>query len=153
MIEMYKEKLSKLLHTPVEIEVYVNNKWILFEKYHFFYIKNSTKGLEFRVLDKYENLTISYFTLIELPGCCGICISTGTQVYNKYRNKGVNTLLNNFRIDVAKQLGYDLLLCTDVSNNTHQLKTLDKNNWEHIYNFNNPRTGNNLNISIKNLTN
>jgi len=59
-------------------------------------------------------------------------------------------ILNDWN-DIAKELGYGILLCTDVSDNIAEVKTLDKNGWKHIYNFRNPRTSNKINISIKEL--
>lgn len=87
-----------------------------------------------------------------MPGCCGICISTGVKVSFNYQNKGINTILNQFRIDISKKEGFGILLCTDKQTNNFEVKTLNKNNWEHIYNFKNPRTNNIINISLKNLT-
>lgn len=113
------------------------------------YIKDFPKGIDFRVFNK--DKTISEFKLLQMPGCCGICISTGTYVNPDFRGKGVNILLNNFRIDIAKHLGYGLLMCTDLKSNTPQMKTLDKNGWKHIHEFKNPRTGNILNVTIKEL--
>ena len=42
-------------------------------------------------------------------------------------------------------------MCTDLKSNTPQMKTLDKNGWKHIHEFKNPRTGNILNVTIKEL--
>ena len=150
MINNYITQLEKVLKQPVKILIYLNNEYVNINFYNLNYIKNDNEGLEFKVLDN-NNEIISTFKLIQMIGCCGICVSTNVFVTSKYRNKGVNTILNNFRIAVAEYLDYGLLLCTDVSNNIAEVKTLDKNSWEHIYNFRNPRTGNNINISIKKL--
>ena len=152
MIDYHITQLEKILKQPIKILIYLNNEYVNVNFYNLTYIKNNNKGLEFKVLDN-NNEIISTFKLIQMIGCCGICVSTGVYVHNEYRNKGVNTILNNFRIDIAKELGYGLLLCTDVSNNTAEVKTLDKNGWKHIYNFENPRTSNKINISIKELNN
>ena len=152
MIDYHITQLEKILKQPIKILIYLNNEYVNVNFYNLTYIKNNNKGLEFKVLDN-NNEIISTFKLIQMIGCCGICVSTNTFVTHKYRNKGVNTILNNFRIDIAKELGYGLLLCTDVSNNTAEVKTLDKNGWKHIYNFENPRTSNKINISIKELNN
>ena len=152
MIDYHITQLEKILKQPIKILIYLNNEYVNVNFYNLTYIKNNNKGLEFKVLDN-NNEIISTFKLIQMIGCCGICVSTGVYVHNEYRNKGVNTILNNFRIDIAKELGYGLLLCTDVSNNTAEVKTLDKNGWKHIYNFKNPRTSNKINISIKELNN
>ena len=149
MIEKYTKKLRVLLVKKVTIKCYLDNKWIELKEHHLMYIKDSPKGIDFRVFNK--DKTISEFKLLQMPGCCGICISTGSYVNPEFRGKGVNIILNNFRIDIAKHLGYGLLMCTDLKSNTPQMKTLDKNGWKHIHEFKNPRTGNILNVTIKEL--
>ena len=149
MIEKYTKQLKVLLSKKVNIQCYLDNKWIDLKEHHLTYIKDNNRGIEFKVLNK--DKIISQFKLIQMPGCCGICISTGTYVHPDFRGKGVNILLNNFRIDIAKHLGYGLLMCTDLKSNTPQMKTLDKNGWKHIHEFKNPRTGNILNVTIKEL--
>ena len=150
MINKYIKQLEDLLNISIEIQISLKGKFEKIESYNLVYVKNS-EGSIFKIIS--NNTTISQFKLIQMIGCCGICVSTGVYVHNEYRNKGVNTILNNFRIDIAKELGYGLLLCTDVSNNTAEVKTLDKNGWKHVYNFKNPRTSNKINISIKELNN
>ena len=149
MIEKYTKKLKVLLSKKVNIQCYLNNKYVDLKEHHLTYIKDNNRGIEFKVLNK--DKIISQFKLIQMSGCCGICISTGTYVNPDFRGKGVNIILNNFRIDIAKHLGYGLLMCTDLKSNTPQMKTLDKNGWKHIHEFKNPRTGNILNITIKEL--
>ena len=149
MIEKYTEQLKVLLSKKVNIQCYLNNKYVDLKEHHLTYIKDNNRGIEFKVLNK--DKIISQFKLIQMTGCCGICISTGTYVHPDFRGKGVNIILNNFRIDIAKHLGYGLLMCTDLKSNTPQMKTLDKNGWKHIHEFKNPRTGNILNITIKEL--
>ena len=149
MIEKYTKKLKVLLSKKIVIQCYLDNKWIDLKEHHLVYIKDNNRGIEFKVLNK--DKIISQFKLIQMPGCCGICISTGTYVNPEFRGKGVNIILNNFRIDIAKHLGYGLLMCTDLKSNTPQMKTLDKNGWKHIHEFKNPRTGNILNVTIKEL--
>ena len=150
MINKYIKQLEDLLNISIEIQISLKGKFEKIESYNLVYVKNS-EGSIFKIIS--NNTIISQFKLIQMIGCCGICVSTGVYVHNEYRNKGVNTILNNFRIDIAKELGYGLLLCTDVSNNTAEVKTLDKNGWKHVYNFKNPRTSNKINISIKELNN
>ena len=149
MIEKYTKKLKVLLSKKIVIQCYLDNKWIDLKEHHLVYIKDNNRGIEFKVLNK--DKIISQFKLIQMPGCCGICISTGTYVNPEFRGKGVNIILNNFRIDIATYLGYGLLMCTDLKSNMPQMKTLDKNGWKHIHEFKNPRTGNILNVTIKEL--
>ena len=149
MIEKYTKKLKVLLSKKIVIQCYLDNKWIDLKEHHLTYIKDNNRGIEFKVLNK--DKIISQFKLIQMSGCCGICISTGTYVNPEFRGKGVNIILNNFRIDIATYLGYGLLMCTDLKSNIPQMKTLDKNGWKHIHEFKNPRTGNILNVTIKEL--
>lgn len=150
MINKYLKQLEDLLQIDVKIFIYLDKQYVELTNNNLIYIKDNSNGLEFKIVN-IESKIISTFKLIQMIGCCGICVSTNVFVTSKYRNKGVNTILNNFRIAVAKELGYGLLLCTDISDNTAEVKTLDKNGWKHIYNFKNPRTSNKINISIKEL--
>lgn len=102
--------------------------------------------IEFKVVcGKYEKL-ITKWNMIEMPGCCGILISTGVRVEESFRRKGVNTLVNKYRIEMAKALNYGLLLCTDVDHNKAQIKTLNRNKWNKLFSFINPKTNNKVNI-------
>ena len=150
MIEKYTEKLKELLGQDLVIQCQLYGEYKPLHIYNLVYIKDLPGGLKFRVINV-EGVVISRFELAQMLGCCGICISTGTYVHPDFRGKGVNSLLNNFRIDIAKCLGYGLLMCTDLKSNTPQMKTLDKNGWKHIHEFENPRTKNILNITIKEL--
>lgn len=150
MIAKYTEKLKELLSQNLIIQCQLYGEYQPLHIYNLVYIKDLPSGLKFRVINV-EGVVISKFELVQMPGCCGVCISTGTYVNPEFRGKGVNSLLNNFRIDIAKDLGYGLLICTDLKSNTPQMKTLDKNGWKHIHEFKNPRTGNILNITIKEL--
>jgi hypothetical protein len=96
-------------------------------------------------------IMLATFTLIAMPGCCGIAISTGAHVNNVIQNMGVGQFLHKLRVKIATDWGYGLLLCTDVDNNEAQKHILAKNQWEHIYNFENPRTDNNINIHVLKL--
>lgn len=150
MINKYIKQLKDLLKTDVEILIWLDNKYVTLTHNNFIYIKDNPSGLKFKIVNIKSEL-ISSFKLIQMINCCGICVSTSVFVSDDYRNKGINTVLNNFRIDIAKELEYGILLCTDVSHNIAEVKTLNKNGWEHIYNFKNPRTDNKINISVKKL--
>ena len=150
MIEKYTKKLKELLSQDLVIQCQLYGEYQPLHLYNLVYIKDLPSGLKFRVINV-EGVVISKFELAQMLGCCGICISTGTYVNPEFRGKGVNIILNNFRIDIATYLGYGLLMCTDLKSNISQMKTLDKNGWKHIHEFKNPRTGNILNVTIKEL--
>lgn len=113
------------------------------------YLKNE-QGLHI-LIKTCNGENISVFRLLQMPGCCGICISTQNFIFDDFRGKGLNNIFNKFRMNVAKYLGYTILLCTDLHDNEPQKKTLVKNGWKDIYSFINDRTGNLLDISIVKL--
>lgn len=92
--------------------------------------------------------TIAHFELITMPGCCGIVISTNCWVLHSMQSHGIGQFLHKFRIKLAKEWGYGIMMCTDVAANKRQLHILEKNNWQNIFNFNNPRTLNDINIHV-----
>lgn len=94
---------------------------------------------------------IASFRLTRMPGCCGVCISTENHIEPNYRGRKLNNLLNEFRMAVARELGYTIMLCSDVSTNTPQKKTLIKNGWKDIYQFKNKRTNNIIDLSVVEL--
>ena len=96
---------------------------------------------------------LALWKLNEMYGNCGILVSHGAYVYHPYRNKGLGKLLNQFRIDFAKALGYSILLCTDIESNLPQRHILTKNGWIDILKFINRRTNNINHISYYNLEN
>jgi GNAT superfamily N-acetyltransferase len=144
IIEKYEEKLSGITKQRCKISVYT------------FEDASGDKGPchTFNVLGSGKPgdvPSISSFKLKMLPGCCGVCISTGSYVYPNFRGKGIGTLLNSFRIDVARCMRYGLLMCTDVVDNIPQRKLLNKNGWKEIVTFNNPQTKNNIAMHVIDL--
>jgi hypothetical protein len=91
---------------------------------------------------------VALFSLVKLPGCCGVCVSYWATVLLQYRHKGLGKLLNNLRIHAARASGYTVMLCTDVTANIHQRQILAANGWHDIYTFTNRRSKNQVNISV-----
>jgi len=89
---------------------------------------------------------ITTFRIKQLPGCCGVGVSTGVEVRPTFQNMGVSTLMNKFRQEYAKLLSYGVLLCTDVESNIAQQKVLKKNKWKKLHSFRNPKTSNQVAI-------
>lgn len=94
---------------------------------------------------------VAYFILLQLPGCCGVALSTGAIVFGPHRNKGLGTILNELRKDISREAGYTVLMCTDVMHNEPQRKILQKNGWKDVFEFVNRRTGNQVAISVVEL--
>lgn len=99
-----------------------------------------------------EKTVVAFWELWQMKNCCGICVSTASEVGKNFRKRGLGTILNQIRIDYAKGMGYGLLLCTDVTSNKPQQKILTKNGWDKICEFKNPRTGNEIGIHVVSLT-
>lgn len=96
---------------------------------------------------------IATFSLTQLPACCGVCVGNSAATYDPFRNKGLGTLLNKMRIDMATEAGFGIMLATDISHNTPNVKIFDKNGWKKIYEFANPRTANVVDIRVIQLEN
>jgi hypothetical protein len=94
---------------------------------------------------------IATFSMTELPGCCGVCVSHYSHIIEQFRGKGLGTLLCGIRKDIAKTMNYSCLLCTDVDDNLPQQRILDKHGWKKIHNFKNIKTGSTVNINVVNL--
>lgn len=95
--------------------------------------------------------TLACWTLVQLTGCCGVCVSTAAWVDPSYRKKGLGGILNSLRIDLAKTFNYSLLFCTDITSNKPQSKILKANDWTELYKFVNKNTGNTVALHVINL--
>lgn len=93
---------------------------------------------------------VAGWMLKEMPGCCGMCVSTGAYVMPDFRQRGLGKLLNNLRIAIATELKFGMLFCTDILANEPQQKILANNGWSQIDEFKNPKTNNVIGLhSIK----
>lgn len=100
-----------------------------------------------------KGTVIAYFSMMQMPNCCGICISYGAHVYRKYRGIGVGRALNWFRIQLAKEGRYTILMCADVRWNIAQRRTMIRNGWVDMFSFRNRNTSNTIKISYIKLYN
>ena len=100
---------------------------------------------------KIKEEKIASFELYKLPHCCAILVSCKAYIFEKYRNKRLGTLMNTFRQDIARTLGYSSLMCTDIEQNVNQRKLLKTNGWKDIHSVINKRTKNHVYISIINI--
>lgn len=96
---------------------------------------------------------VAQFSVSHMPGCCGIIVSHGTIVNNKYANKKLASELHKIKIDLAKALNFSSMICTDIASISHsiQRKILDKNEWQEVAKFNNLNSGNDVAVFFKNL--
>jgi ribosomal protein S18 acetylase RimI-like enzyme len=92
---------------------------------------------------------ISTSTLVQLPGCCGICVSTGAFVKEDLRGMGIGTIMATLRLEVAKAYGFTAMLCTDVAKNGPQQGVLNKHGYEKVFEFKNSRTDNDVLVHMR----
>lgn len=99
----------------------------------------------------YTDPFVAEFSFVSMPGCCGIVVSTASLVAENHRNRGLGTLLNEMRRELAYQYRYGLMICTDLASNTPQQKVLERNGWSTACTFQNPRTLNTVNLHYVHL--
>jgi L-amino acid N-acyltransferase YncA len=92
-----------------------------------------------------------YCELNSFPGCNQIIVSNHAFIYHDKRGKGLGNQNHELRIERAKFLGYDYLLCTVKSNNLPELAILKKNNFKELDEFLNTETGTMVKIFGKKL--
>ena len=103
---------------------------------------------------KMGNTQVASFSLYPFPGCQrGVVISTGSTVAAKFQKKGIGTLLNEMRLDIAKKWMYSLVICTDRLDNAAQQKILKKNGWRKVEEFVNLENKNKLALHVATPTN
>src|SRR5574341_295163 len=144
LIEKFHKQISNILGT---------DEWCLINKKFDTIFSEKLTGGEYELIvwENESDKLASKFELIPMINCCGILVSTKAYVDNEYRDRGLGTLLNQVRIDIARYLGYGILLCTNDISNEPQQKILTKNGWKQIFKFVNPRTKNTIGIHIINL--
>ena len=120
-----------------------------FDGWHEINDKMTSGNWQLKRMDK--NKVVAQWTLVQLTGCCGVCVSTAAWVSHNYREKGLGKILNNLRIDLAKIFGYSLLLCTDITSNKPQTKILKANSWKELYRFVNKNTSNTVALHVIDL--
>jgi hypothetical protein len=101
--------------------------------------------------DPDRKITIASFELIPMINCCGILVSTRASVEKRFRALGLGTILNSLRIDMARDMGYGILMATEDRANEAQSKIFKQNGWNLIKDFINPRTSHRVGIFTINL--
>ncbi len=165
VLDKYKKIISGLLDCDPSLITFFINKEEVKEIEYFEPEKNDagqetgnqiryTRWLDWsegRYTVMLEKQVLSTFELYKMPHCCAILVSCKAFVGEKFRNKRVGTVMNNFRQDIGKLLGYSLLFCTDIEQNENQRKLLKTNGLKDIYRVINKRTNNIVYLSVINL--
>jgi RimJ/RimL family protein N-acetyltransferase len=84
---------------------------------------------------------IGFYEINGLPGCNQVAVSNHAWISPDQRNQGFGQLAHEQRLDQARELGYDYMICTVLESNEVQIKILDNNGWTKLSTFNNRETG------------
>lgn len=74
--------------------------------------------------DKY-----GFYELNPFPGCNQIVVSNHAFIYPEFRGKGFGKLQHIERLEKAKELGYNYIICTVSRGNLQELHMLQMNCW------------------------
>src|SRR5687768_9885709 len=85
--------------------------------------RHGQTSLGVEIIKAGTQLRLAGWRLVGLPGCCGVVVSTEAWVTTKHQRKGLNTLLNKVREEIAKANRYGMIICTTISNNIPENKT------------------------------
>jgi hypothetical protein len=92
-----------------------------------------------------------HFCLEPMPGCCGVVVSTSSQINEEDRGTSIGPRFHGLKEKVARHFGYSLMLSTVQLRNLPQVIGGSKAGWKYIYHFRNKRTDNDLTLGIKEL--
>jgi hypothetical protein len=94
---------------------------------------------------------VGSFTLSPMPGCCGIVVSTDSQLHNPYRGTWTGPEFHEIKSKVATYFGYKTMLMTTQLRNFPEVVGASKAKWKFVHCFRNKRTDNDIGIAIKDL--
>ncbi len=86
-----------------------------------------------------------------LPGCSQVCVFHSVFVKPEERNKGLGIYAHGKRLDEARELGYQLAICTVVVGNIAQEKILLHYGWRASNEYDSNKTGNIVQLWTKQL--
>lgn len=153
VLDNYRKLLSPILKCKKDdIRIFRNNK----EANELCFSKtdiggNWSLGNYSIVINNGSRTVVSTFKLYQLPHCCAFMVSCDSIVCEKYRGRGIGTILNSLRKDIGKALGYSAIICTDIEQNVNQRKLLATNGWKDIHSIINKRTNNKVYLSAVNI--
>lgn len=91
---------------------------------------------------------VAGFEIEQMPGCCAI----GTTSYLHGQEKNYN-FLTELREIIAKEAKWGILIATLTDGQFEQNQMLEKRGWIRGYqHFKNPKTGNGINVWVKDFT-
>jgi len=96
------------------------------------------------VIPPISKYLVAYWRIREMPGCCGVVVSTQSTVFNDFKGKGLGQKALQCRIKLAEEMGYSQIVCTVTEDNAVERHILEKYGFKQITDlkFGNKRTGN-----------
>lgn len=95
---------------------------------------------------------VGEYQLDPMPGCPRVGISHGLRIHEEHRGRGYGKQAMKDRLAKAKELGYDILLATVVSNNERQNAILSKNQWKRVREFTNMKTNHQVTLWMRHVS-
>jgi len=94
---------------------------------------------------------IAKFGMLPMPGCRAICILYHVEVEKEWQGQGIGKELLRIRLEAAKKVGYQRVLCTVVDNNSIEMHLLVVHDFVCDSWIRNPRTNHTVAQWSKNL--
>lgn len=147
--EKYLGKIAALLSLPVDR---LSIEGVLSREPGEYRWGFADKPQMYKILYRNDNnylYQVAKWWMVSLPGSCAYVVCYHSEV--TYGNKGLGTLLNEMKQDIAKNIGYTAMICSDVTKNTFQKKILAKHEWADVHTLTNRRTNNEIKLYVKDL--
>lgn len=84
-------------------------------------------------------MTVAFFELASIPGMPGVAVSSNFYITESERGKGLGTLLNGLKLELAREMGYHALIATVNNQNVAEKRLLATNDWTPVFLFRNER--------------
>lgn len=96
-----------------------------------------------------EDKKIGKFQFAPMPGCCGIVVSCYTFLNKEYRGTYLSDHFRALKDDLARHLGYSMMVATTQMNSIPAVKNMFKSKYVIPITFENKRTENLLGLGYK----
>jgi Acetyltransferases, including N-acetylases of ribosomal proteins len=93
-----------------------------------------------------------FYELNPFPGSNQIVVSNHAFIYPKLRGQGYGSRQHRARLNMARNLGYDVIMCTVREDNAIERHILFKFGWNNVLVFNSTETGHKLCVYTRKLT-
>jgi hypothetical protein len=109
------------------------------------FAENSDGGTHFW-LDNSVSSTVAEWHMVQLPGCCGVMVCYNSYVSMSWQGRGIGGIVARLKKKLAYDMGYTLLLATDILENEPNMKIFEKASLKMVASFENRRTDNQVGV-------